>query len=137
MLGKPLFISMDGYLRDAAEMHRTTLKEKILNQTLVLIINYLLKARVKEVIIYLDEPLSRSGELASAINRRLSETGIAGLANTVYSPDHHLKQFTQGIVCTSDSAIIDSCLVKVFDLPKAVLDENFKPDFINFEKMIS
>jgi hypothetical protein len=137
LLGKPLFISIDGYLRDASEMHRTTLKARILNQTLVLIFDYLSKARVKEVIIYLDQPLSKSGELASAINKRLSETGITGLASTVFSPDHHLKHFTQGIICTSDSAIIDSCRVNVFDLAKAVLDENFKPNYINLEVMIS
>ena len=36
LLGLTVFISMDGYLRDASEMHRATLKKSILEQTLKL-----------------------------------------------------------------------------------------------------
>ena len=133
LLGKPLFMSMDGFLRDASEMHKATLQEKILHQAISLIIGYLVRIKVENIKIYLDQPVSKSGELALLLNSTLFNSGLTGKAITAYSPDHHLKQIQKGIVCTSDSAIIDLCKVKLFDLAYAVLELNFKPDLINLQ----
>ncbi len=132
-LGKSLFISMDGFLRDASEMHRKTLPIEIRNRCLDLIINHLIIIQPKTVLIYLDSPISKSGELASIINKQIVETGLNGEAITVHSPDHHLKIVTKGIICTADSSIIDKGLVKVFDLAFAILTNNYQPDFIDFQ----
>lgn len=133
LAGKVVFVSMDGFLRDAAEMHRSILKDKVLNHTLTLLIGFLTEIKVSELTIYLDEPISKSGELASDLNCRLLNARLNGLARTVHSPDHFLKETTEGIVCTADSAVIDNCQVKVFDLAKEVLEFNYHPNFISFE----
>ncbi len=133
-LGKTLFISMDGFLRDASEMHRKILPTDIRNRCLDLIINYLKVKQPKTVLIYLDSPVSKSGELAALINKQIVETGLKGEATTVHSPDHHLKKVNKGIICTADSSIIDNGLVKVFDLAFAILTTNYQPDFINFHR---
>lgn len=133
--GKTVFISMDGFLRDAAEMHRSVLREKVLNQSINLMFEFLNKSQLSKATIYLDEPISKSGELASILNNKLLKSGIDGDALTVHSPDHYLKEVNEGFICTADSAVIDNCQVKVYDLAKAILILNFKPDFINFEKM--
>lgn len=134
LIGQVLFISMDGFLRDASEMHRIILKSKVLNQVLNLLVDYLAISKVSEITIYLDEPISKSGELASDLNKRLINKSIDGLALTVHSPDHFLKEVKAGIICTADSAIIDHCEVKVFDLAKAVLEFNFHPEFIYLKR---
>lgn len=134
LLGKTLFISMDGFLRDASEMHRATLNNKTLKQTLKLIFEYFDHLETEHVEVFLDQPISKSGELASELNKRFSLIDLDGLATTVHSPDYHLKQIHDGIVCTADSNIIDSSKVKVFDLAKATLDFNFHPEFIDLTK---
>lgn len=132
LLGRPVFIAMDGFLRDAAEMHRSTLKKKVLDRTLDLLINYLYSVQPAEVMVYLDEPVSKSGDLASRLNETFEQNNITGSALTAHSPDHHLKAVTQGIICTADSAIIDAAQVPVFDLAKALLDRKFHPEFLCF-----
>ncbi|HDO27975.1 MAG TPA: DUF434 domain-containing protein [Bacteroidetes bacterium] len=137
LLGKPVFIAMDGFLRDAAEMHRSTLQKKILNRTLDLLVRYLASVHPGEVIIYLDEPVSKSGQLATRLNELLQQNALTGNALTTHSPDHHLKSVSQGIVCTADSAVIDNCKTKVFDLAQAILDLTFQPEYITFETDIN
>ena len=129
LLGKNLFVAMDGFLRDASEMHRSTLKKPVLEKSVELLIGFLSGTGPESVAIFLDEPVSKSGELALKLNTMLRESGISGKAETVRSPDHQLKQVGSGIVCTSDSAIIDSSRVPVFDLARAILTSNFNPGF--------
>ena len=136
LLGKPVFIAMDGFLRDAAEMHRSTLKKKILDRTLEMLINYLVSVAPQNVVIYLDEPVSKSGDLASRLKELFEQNGLKGNALTVHSPDHHLKAVSQGVICTADSAVIDQSNTKVFDLARAVLDSVFEPEYVTFEERI-
>lgn len=130
--GKTVFVSTDSFLRDAAEMHRSTLREKILTQTLNLLFDYLLDNKVRKLTVFLDQPISKSGELASNLNKLINENGFYGEATTVHSPDHHLKKVEEGIVCTADSVIIDECKVPVFDLARAILESKYQPAFIDF-----
>ena len=134
LLGRLLFVSMDGFLRDASEMHRSTLKSSILDKCLDLLFDFFVKHDPREVKIYLDEPVSKSGELASGMNKLLKKYGLHGEALTVPSPDYELKQVNSGIVCTADSAIIDNCKVPVFDLAYAILKDIYSPEFISLEK---
>ena len=136
LTGKPVFVSMDGFLRDAAEMHKSTLKKKILDRTLEMLFNYLHSVAPQHVVIYLDEPISKSGELSARLNKLFKQAGLTGNALTTRSPDYHLKEVENGIICTADSAVIDSCKVPVFDLAKAILNLTFQPKFINLEKEI-
>jgi hypothetical protein len=135
LTGKVVFIAMDGFLRDAAEMHRSILKGKVLDQVLNLLVEYLSNSEASESTIYLDEPISKSGELASNLNKRFMMDSQTGIAKTVHSPDYYLKEVNTGTICTADSAIIDHCQVKVFDLARAVLELNFNPDFLSFEEI--
>ena len=132
-LGKRLFISMDGFLRDASEMHRKTLPEVIRNRCVELVAKSLMDTRPSEVTIYLDEPVSRSGELAAQINALLRAGEVSGTALTVLAPDHHLKRVESGIVCTADSTVIDQCHVVVLDLARKILNDNYAPDILSLE----
>ena len=135
LLGRAVFISMDGFLRDASEMHRSTLKTEILDKTMSILIEYLKQAHIDEVYFYIDEPVSKSGELAAQINSLFNIKDIKGEALTTYSPDKILIQTNFGVVCTADSAIIDNCSVNIFDLPRAILNLYFNPVFFDFTKL--
>jgi len=127
---------MDGFLRDASEMHRSTLRKQILDRTLLLLTDYFKEVKPEEIKVYLDEPVSKSGELAGRLNQLLNENGLNGRAITTHSPDYHLKQAKSGIICTADSAIIENCSLNVFDLSQAILRLHFNPGFINFEQIV-
>jgi hypothetical protein len=137
LLGKVVFISMDGILRDASEMHRSTLRKQILDRTLQLLIDYLKEIKPVKINIYLDEPVSKSGELAKQLNQLLNNNRLTGKAITTHSPDYHLKQADSGIICTADSAVIENCSLNIFDLPQAILSLHFNPDFINLQINLS
>jgi hypothetical protein len=134
LLGKTVFISSDGFVRDAAEMHRAILKGKPLNQSIQLLLKFLQDRKVGFTTIYLDEPISKSGELAARLNESMPGLGLSGEAKPVHSPDHHLKKVNVGVICTADSIIIDECKVPVFDLARAILEENYSPDWIDLQE---
>ncbi|MEJ2595645.1 MAG: DUF434 domain-containing protein [bacterium] len=134
-LGKILFVSLDGFLRDASEMHRKTLPTMIRKKCIREIFSYLSERRPGAIRIYLDEPVSKSGELASEMNDWITNHGMEGHALTMHSPDHQLKSVGHGIVCSADSSIIDHCQTNVFDLPRAILETRYQPRLIRLDKL--
>jgi hypothetical protein len=136
LLGKVVYISMDGFIRDASEMHRSTLKKQVLDRSLLLLMDFLKDVKPVGITIYFDEPVSKSGELVSGINILLRKNRLNGKAITAQSPDYYLKQTDSGIVCTADSAIIDHCKTRVFDLPGEILNLNFQTHFINIDQFV-
>lgn len=129
--GNFVFVAMDGFLRDASEIHKKAVSDEIVDRSVDLILETLLDFRPKSVQFLLDTPVSKSGELASRINHRFFDLGITGEAVTVHSPDHYLKKAETGILCTSDSAIIDACHLPVFDLARQTIQSHFSPEFID------
>ena len=76
--------------------------------------------------IFLDSPISHSGEMAEKLRQRLD--GAASMphrVSVVPSADYPLKSFS-GVVATSDSTIIDRDKVaRVFDLGRFVIEHSF------------
>jgi len=129
LLGKPVFISDDSFLRDTGELHGRFSNHKILEHTFLLLIQFILKNKKKKYIFYLDRPVSNSGKLSLRFVDFFRENKINGESYTVYSPDHQLIQEEKGVICTSDSVIIQQCKLKVFDLSEYILTHNFNPAF--------
>ena len=132
--GNTVFISNDGFLRDAAEMHGKVFRKVLMNKVLGLLIEDLKYLRIRRCEIYFDRPVSKSGELAAEVGNLLMLSGLTGLAGTVDSPDYMLKKSKKGFISTSDSSIIDASKVKVFDLARHVISKNFKPAFLDLRK---
>jgi hypothetical protein len=76
-------------------------------------------ARAARVFIYLDAPLSRSGELAQELRRLLAEAGLAGDAWAVPVPERQLLVHA-GPVASSDSALLDQ-VAQPLDLAGAII----------------
>ncbi len=130
LTGNLVFVAMDGFIRDVSEIHKKSVKDDIVLKAVDLILVTLKSLKPINVLFYLDMPVSKSGELADYISRSLSSQELTGNAETVHSPDHHLKKAEMGIVCTSDSVIIDECHLSVFDLARRTLDLHFSTEFI-------
>ncbi len=136
LYGIKTFIGFDGILRDANESHNTIKRDDFFIKVIEYLINFFLKIKIKEVIFYLDSPISHSKEIGFEVKERFFERKIPFKTEIVASPDFILKNITDGIIATSDGIIIDNANVKVFDLAKAVVDYNFKPKYFDLKKLL-
>jgi hypothetical protein len=129
LLGKPLFISNDGILRDAGEMRGRIINKPVFSRSIGLFLEVLKEWKGIKYMLYLDEPVSYSGRLATELTRDMVQMDIDGEALTVKSPDHMLKHVKSDGICTSDSAVIDNYQGLIIDLPRYLLEKYFKPVF--------
>lgn len=125
--GNFVFEGMDGFLRDASELHQKKLSWEVLERAADLIIGFLNQKKCAFARFYFDTPISHSGELAGILREKMQKASLRGTVETIFSPDHCLKKVETGIICTADSNIIDKSLVQVYDLAKGVLEYNFHP----------
>lgn len=142
LYGRVLFISTDGWLRDAGEVHGdeggcSPKRGDILGTAVSLVIEWLAERRPCEVDIYLDEPVSLSGELAAYLRRELLDAKLPGTAMTVQSADFVLKRVVDAVVATSDSTIIDASCCRVCDLARRILSESFAPEFVDLREIVT
>jgi hypothetical protein len=128
--GSLVFIANDHFLRDASEIHGKVFRTELFDRSILLILDYLKHSGAGSAHFYLDSPVSKSGILAARVNQMLKEYPFPGEALTMKSPDYQLKQLESGIVCTSDSSIIDKTQRKLFDLARNTLAHHFNPSFL-------
>lgn len=129
--GRVVFISTDGILRDAAEIHGKTLKPEIIERALSLSISFLEMVGPSTVTFYVDEQVNSSRNLFEMILESLNDRGSDGHA--ILSPlvDSLLSEVKSGMVASSDSTVIDRSRVPVLDLPRHILSHRFHPSFID------
>jgi hypothetical protein len=132
LLGRPLFISNDGMLRDAGEMRGRIVNKPVFSRAVGLMLEILREWPAASYIHYLDEPIPFSGRLSIELSKDMVQMGIEGEALTVKSPDQMLMNQKCDAICTSDTAIIDHCLCKVVDLPSFLLKKYFQTEFSSF-----
>jgi hypothetical protein len=133
LLGRPLFISNDGILRDAGEMRGRIVNKPVFSRSVCLMLDVLNLWKFATFILYLDEPVSFSGRLAMELSKDMVQMEIEGEALTVPSADRMLLEGESNAVCTSDTAVIDRYNGKVIDLPRFLLDKFFQPGFPSLE----
>ena len=129
LLGKALFISNDGLLRDAGEMRGRIINKAQFSRSVSLMLEVLQMWSGATYIHYLDEPVSHSGRLSIELCKDMVQMGIEGDAYTVQSPDHMLITEKSDAICSSDGGIIDQYQGKVIDLPRFLLQHYFEADF--------
>ncbi len=128
LLGRPVFISNDGMMRDAGEMRGRIINKPQFSRSVSLMLDVLLMWPGATYVHYLDEPVSHSGRLSIELCKDMVQMGIEGDAHTVLSPDHMLKTVRSEAICTSDGGIIDHYKGKVVDLPRFLLEHYFQAD---------
>ncbi len=129
LLGRPLFISNDGMLRDAGEMKGRIINKPQFSRAVSMMLEILQMWPEATFIHYLDEPVSRSGRLSIELCKEMVQMEIEGDAHTAASPDQMLIQEKSDAICTSDGAIIDQYQGRVVDLPRFLLRYYFQADF--------
>ena len=134
LLGRPVYIAMDGFLRDASELHGKPLSTEWRMKALTLLLDTLAEGDFT-LKIWLDAPVTKSGDTATTINQIFKNEGIKGDAETAHSADYQLKQVFSGVIATADSDIIEQSKVPVTDLAQQVLQHHFNPDFFDLRNL--
>ncbi len=135
--GNPVFVGMDGYLRDASELHRKKLNWEVLERAVELILRFLLEKETTFARFYFDTPISHSGKMCEMTRQKMQAMKLTGEAETVFSPDHELITTEKGVLCTADSNIIENARVEVFDLAQQLLLDKFSAQFFSFRKYLA
>jgi hypothetical protein len=135
LIGRPVYIAMDGFLRDASELHGKPLGQEWRLKAFNLMLE-LLKEKNCYLEIWFDAPVSKSGETAASVNQLLKQQNIKGKAETAHSADYQLKQQTAGVIATADSAIIEQAKVPVIDLAQMVLKFHYQPSLLDLREVV-
>jgi hypothetical protein len=124
--GFPVFISDDGLVRDSSGIHGSYKAGKVTERGITEILSLIAALKPVRIEIFLDSPISHSGDMAEQLRERLYRSASMPHQVSVFpSADFPLKSFS-GIVATSDSSIIDRPQVQqVFDLARFVIESSF------------
>jgi hypothetical protein len=118
--GYPLFISDDGLLRDSSGVHASFHPKESTHRAVKEIIGSIEVCSPRGITIYLDAPISHSGEMAQGLRTLCSEIlSFPHIIEVVPTADYYLKTFL-GVIASSDSVICDHAHA-VFDLAHFVL----------------
>lgn len=134
--GNLVFLSTDGLLRDASEIHGKAFRPQLLDKAILLMFSYFESIKPKRLDFYFDEPISHSGEHCVKINALLEHYHIEGKAVTYRSPDRELRRLETGFLATSDSGIINYCPVPILDLGNHILTFHFNKQFLDLAQLL-
>jgi len=121
----------DGFVRDLRAIFGKYRISSVTPRALTAILKIISGARPREVVMMFDSQMSRSGELAAEVRRRLRQVGLRGDARTVAGVDFKVRGFD--VASSSDRAIIERARA-AWDIPAEVLRRR-KAKIIDLKKV--
>lgn len=137
LFGRLVFISTDGFIRDAGEAYGKLHREKVFQRAIELLMDFLEKTPPSEIIFYIDHPVAYSGELAEQLRKYLIYKNLKGNAFSVNNPDKELIIKNEGIIATSDSEVMNETICRLCDLPAMVLKSNYHLQLMDLREILS
>ncbi len=137
LLGRMLFISNDGMVRDIGAFHGKFSKNSTLFENAITALAKTCKVYFGAFThkVYLDEPVSESAQHKLLFVNIFQKFNIDIIVEIIHSADFALINAAQGILCTSDSAIIDATEQLLLDLPRLVLEHEFKAQIPHIDNL--
>ncbi len=135
-MGKITFISTDQFMRDAGSLHGRLNDEKTFAECVVQMAAFLILRQPARVDVYLDSPVSHSEQHAHLIREKFQKAGLVTDCHVIKSADWALRQRQEGVIATSDTAIIDKSKVPVYDLSRELLCWHYKREFPELGRLI-
>jgi hypothetical protein len=117
--GRPLVLGDDAFFRDISGLSGRFKRTEKTEKALTLIFDVIKKGKPRHTLFLFDAPISKSGRLAEEVRGRMVQEDIPGEARAINVPEKILIGF-QGVVATSDTAIIDQS-EEVIDLAGHIL----------------
>lgn len=129
--GVPVFIANDSILRDAAQLRGKIQQLTRVETACDLMLKMLISIRPATSIIFIDKEFTFHDKIISGFLKSQWWDNDRIRLEVVDKVDKILISKENGIVCTSDTGIIDRTSGKIFDLPAQIIKETFSPDFFN------
>jgi hypothetical protein len=120
--GRPLVLGDDAFFRDISGLSGSFRRTEKTEKALEWIFDVIKEGRPRHTLFLFDAPISKSGRLAEEVRDRMHQEGIPGDARAINVPEKILIGF-QGVVATSDTAIIDQS-EEVVDLAGEILKKS-------------
>ncbi len=109
-----LIEAQDGFHRDALGIFGRYRRGRHTGKAVELILKALKKRDPSDVLILFDAQVSKSGELAAEVRKKMEELGLKGDARTSGNVDYRIKKLNR-VTATADTAIIEK-VDKAIDL---------------------
>jgi hypothetical protein len=140
LLGRTIFRSLDGFVRDIAGVYGNFTFSEMTRRSAALLAGFVDIVRKAsgieiELIVYLDAPVSKSGELAAYMRGFFLERGIESRLEVVHDPDVRLiAEGTSGAVATSDTVIGDRVEILV-DIPGYIIIRMLRKHVLDLQQI--
>jgi len=131
LTGRQVVRCDDGFVRDLRAIFGKYRISSVTPRALTAILKIISGARPMEVVMMFDSQMSRSGELAAEVRKRLRQVGLRGDARTVAGVDFKVRGFD--VASSSDRAIIERARA-AWDIPAEVLRRR-KAKIIDLKKV--
>ncbi len=142
LLGKTVFRSLDGFVRDISGVYGNFKYTETTQRSIELLADYTRNLPIKErgkkgdLMVYLDAPVSKSGELAAYIRRFFKASGIQSCVEVLANPDSRLiEEGESGAVATSDTVIADKVPICV-DIPGYIITHVLKKRIPDLRRLL-
>lgn len=132
-LGRLVFIGTDNFCRDTGSLFGKIRKQEYFNEPATQLVEFISTLNSPFVVFYLDSPVSFSKEHKYFLEKLIDSQKLIAEARLVHSADYELINTADGIICTSDSAIINMAQQPVADLSRQAIQYFYKPDFLNLK----
>lgn len=137
LLGRPVFLCNDGFLRDAMELHGKSIGTHLPIRAFELVMAYFVKLECSGMVFYFDRQVNGCLQYYELLAKKLPDFIMQPEIILSHTVDKDLINQTEGFIATSDSVIIEKSPLKVFDLAKNTLEFHFWPEFFDLNKLIS
>lgn len=134
--GNVIFISSDGFLRDASEIHGKIFRSELLARSIELILRYCDSLNLNQLVFYIDQQVSNHEKVKHNLLNISSNYTIDCEIILSDEVDKKLKELLTGVIATSDSQIIEKSNLKIFDLAFHALRFHFNPKFFDLNNLV-
>jgi hypothetical protein len=135
-LGRFTFISTDNFLRDAGSLHGKFKDEDMFIDCIKMLAKHLSLMRPLQVNVFLDSPVSHSEMHAQLISGIFQQFNIQVRCRVIKSADYGMKHLPFDVLATSDSVIIEHAEAGIVDLPRIVLEKQYKAELVNIADLL-
>ncbi len=123
--GSLVFISADGWIKDASEQHGNSMDPTLLQKSVDLIRTYFENNPVEKIEFYIDKQVNDHQVIKTMLVMAFSSYGNNSEIIISEQVDNDLMVPSESIIATSDSQIITKTKSQVCDLAFTVLNEKF------------
>lgn len=135
-LGRFTFISTDNVLRDAGSLHGKLKDEEKFTDCIKILAKHLSEMLPSQVDVFLDSPVSHSERHAGIISDIFQQFGIVVNCRVIRSADYGMKHLPFDVLATSDSVIIEDAEARIVDLPRIILENQYKAELVSITDLL-